>query len=268
MLRRLALVRPPSPRLAEGIVTHVERSTPDIGLARRQWEDYREALEAGGWAIVEAPAVDDCPDGVFIEDQVVVYGDLAVLCRSGAPERRREQDGLESLLTGLGYRITRIEEPGLLDGGDVLKHGGMVWVGVAEKGGRSDHDGVRQLGEALAPLGAQVRAVPLEGVLHLKSAVTALPDGRILAGPSVSPIITRWPGWTDQDGGTDPVLAVPEDSGAHVVILGSDHVLLADSAPRTAQVLRELGWRVTTVGISEFEKLEGCVTCLSVRLRG
>ncbi len=268
MLRRLALLRPPSTRVAQGIVTHLERSPVDPSLARRQWEDYRAAFEANGWQTVQAPSRDDCPDGVFVEDQVLVYGDLAVLCRSGAPERRAEQEGLDVLLAGLGYRLARIEAPGTLDGGDVLKHDGQVWVGDAGPAGRSNPEGVRQLSQLLTPMGATVRAVPLDGVLHLKSAVTALPDGRILAGPSVSGVTTQWLGWPVDETGRSPLLAVPEDSGAHVVSLGPDTVLLAASAPQTAQLLTGLGWRVVLVDIGEFEKLEGCVTCLSVRLRG
>lgn len=271
MLRRLALIRPPSPRLAEGIVTHVSRSEVDLGLARRQWEDYRIALEANGWGIVEAPPVPFCPDGVFIEDQVVVYSDLAVMCRSGAPQRRSEQEGLGELLSGLGYRVARIEGLGTLDGGDVLKHDGRVWVGDAGPEGRSNAEGIAQLAALLAPLGAQVATVPLKGVLHLKSAVTALPDGRILAGPSLHEEIADWPGWASGSQSATPpasLLRVPEDSGAHVVLLGGDVLLLAASAAQTADLLTGLGWRVVAVDISEFEKLEGCVTCLSVRLRG
>lgn len=271
MLRRLALVRPPSPRLADGIVTHLSRSDVDLGLARRQWEGYRTALAANGWGIVEASATPLCPDGVFIEDQVVVYGDLAVLCRSGAPERRAEQDGLDELFAGLGYRVARIEAPGTLDGGDVLKHDGRVWVGDAGPDGRSNAEGVAQLAALLAAFGANVIPVPLRGVLHLKSAVTALPDGRILAGPSLHDDTAGWPGWAlGSRAGIPPssLLRVPEDSGAHVVLLGGEVVLLAASAPQTADLLTGLGWRVVTVDIGEFEKLEGCVTCLSVRLRG
>lgn len=271
MFRRLALMRPPSPQLADGIVTHVSRSEVDLGLARRQWEGYRLALEANGWGIVEAPAVPYCPDGVFIEDQVLVYGDLAVMCRSGAPERRGEQEGLEDLLASLGYRVARIERPGTLDGGDVLKHDGRIWVGDAGRAGRSNAEGIAQLAALLGPWGTEVSAVPLDGVLHLKSAVTALPDGRILAGPGLHAVTAAWWERTGAHSGSTShhvLLRVPEDSGAHVVLLGGDTVLLAASAPQTADLLTGLSWRVVTVDISEFEKLEGCVTCLSVRLRG
>ncbi len=268
MLRRLALVRQPSPRLADGIVTHVDRASVDPDRAGEQWVAYVRAMQANGWDIIQAPPTPDCPDGVFVEDQVFVYGDLAVLCRSGAPARRAEQNGLADLLRDVGYRVAQIQAPGLLDGGDVLKHDGQVWVGAAGPSGRSNAAGVAQVADLLAPLGARVESVPLAGVLHLKSAVTAVPDGRILAGPKLSAITANWPGWGTTATGVSRLLPVPEDCGAHVVILAPDTVLLAASAPRTAELLTGLGLRVVTVDISEFEKLEGCVTCLSVRLRG
>ena len=147
-----ALVRRPSPRLAEGLLTHLDRTPVDADLALRQWEGYVAALADEGWDITEVAAAEDCPDSAFVEDTVVVYGDLAVISRPGAVERRPETAGTEQTLAGLGYRIARIEEPGTLDGGDVLKHDGKVWVGL---GGRTNQAGVDQLADLLSPLGAR-----------------------------------------------------------------------------------------------------------------
>jgi dimethylargininase len=254
--RRLALVRRPSPRLADGIVTHIERSGHvDPDLALRQWQEYCDVLVRRGWSVVQAPPVDDCPDGVFIEDQVVVHGDVAVLCRSGAPERRGERAGVRESVEAQGYRVVAIEDPGTLDGGDVLKHGGSVWVGT---GGRTNRAGVEQLRAALTGHRVEVVPVPVSKVLHLKSAVTALPDGSIIGFP---PLVDDPAVW-------DRFVPVPEEAGAHVVLLGGMSVLMSAAAPRTARLLEGMGHDVTVVDISEFEKLEGCVTCLSVRLRG
>jgi dimethylargininase len=201
------------------------------------------------------PPADDCPDAVFVEDTVVVYGDLAVISRPGADERKPETAGTEETLAGLGYRIARIEEPGTLDGGDVLKHGGVVWVGM---GGRTNASGLEQLAALLAPLGARVVGVPVARVLHLKSAVTALPDGTVIG---FEPLVDDPSVW-------DAFLPVPEEAGSHVVLLDGSTVLMSTSAPVTRALFEERGLRVVAVDISEFEKLEGCVTCLSVRLRG
>ncbi|MGP7997815.1 MAG: dimethylargininase [Streptosporangiaceae bacterium] len=248
------LVRAPSSKLAEGIVTHIRRSPVDVALARGQHAAYADALAACGWMIMQAPAAEDCPDSVFIEDAVVVCEDLAVLTRPGARPRRAEVAGVATIIGSLGLRTAAIQTPGTLDGGDVLQAGHTVYVG---RGGRTNGAGIRQLRALLAPLDRTVIAVPLSNVLHLKSAVTALPDGTFLLLPQLVPA-----------GLFPAVRPVEEDSGCHVVPLGADRVLIAASAPRTAQLLDDIGFTPVVVDISEFEKLEGCVTCLSVLLPG
>jgi dimethylargininase len=250
-----ALIRRPSPRLAEGLITHIERVPVDVELAARQWQQYVDALAEAGWTCVEVPPVDDCPDGVFVEDTMVVFRDLAVIARAGANERRPEAAEAERAVAAQGYRVANITEPGTLDGGDILKIGSTVYAGL---GGRTNQAGIDQLRRFLEPLGAEVVAVPVSKVLHLKSAVTALPDGTVIG---YQPL-------TDDPGAFPKFLAVPEEAGAHVVLLGEGRLLMAASAPKSAELFRELGYTPVVVDISEFEKLEGCVTCLSVRLRG
>jgi dimethylargininase len=254
MQARRALVRRPSPRLADGLVTHVERTAVDLDLARMQWEGYVGALHGAGWETIEVPPADDCPDGVFVEDTVVMYGDRAVIARPGADERKPETAGTAELLRGLGYDMVTIEAPGTLDGGDVLKHGGTVWVKV---GGRTNQAGFDQLAAYLEPYDATVVGVPVRKVLHLKSAVTALPDGTVVGYEPLVDDPATWPEF----------LAVPEESGSHVVLLGDDTVLMSADAPLSQALFEERGLDVVAVDISEFIKLEGCVTCLSVRLR-
>ena len=248
-----ALVRRPGPRLGEGIVTHLERRPVDVDLAHAQWSAYVTALEEAGWETVEAPPADESPDGVFVEDAVVVYEHVAVVARPGVESRRSETVGVEAALAELGYAVERIEEPGTLDGGDVLKIRDTVHVGLS---GRTNAEGARQLRELLAPLGATVVEVPVEGVLHLKSAVTALPDGSILGHPPLVPEAFR-----------REFVVVSEVSGAHVVLLRGGKVMLAADCPRTAELVAARGYDPVVVDISEFQKREGCVTCLSVRLR-
>jgi dimethylargininase len=236
-------------------VSHLARVPVDLGVARRQWNGYVDALRAEGWETIEVAPAEDCPDAVFVEDTVVVYGDLAVICRPGADERKPETAGTEAALASLGYRIARIDEPGTLDGGDVLKHAGVVWVGLS---GRTNASGIEQLSELLRPLGAQVVPVPISRVLHLKSAVTALPDGTVVG---FEPLVDDPALWSS-------FLEVPEEAGAHVVVLDRSTVLMSTSAPASRALFESRGLRVVAVDISEYEKLEGCVTCLSVRLRG
>ena len=249
-----ALVRPPSTRLADGIVTHIERRPIDIALARTQWAAYVEALRGVGWHIHEIDARDDCPDSVFVEDTVVMIGDMAVIARPGSDSRKPEVDAVESAVRTLGCRIERIVAPGTLDGGDVLKVGSTIYVG---RGGRTNAEGIAQLTALAEPSGATVITVPVTKVLHLKSAVTALPDGTIIGWDPAVDNASIFPNYR----------SMPEESGAHVVVIDDHRILMAADAPQSAALLEQLGYEVIRVDISEFIKLEGCVTCLSVRLR-
>ncbi|RGE19294.1 dimethylargininase [Leucobacter sp. wl10] len=253
-MSQIALVRRPSPLLDDGIVDHIEKVAVDLDRARDQWRGYVDALEAHGWQTIEVDPADDCPDSVFVEDTVVMFRNVAVISRPGADSRKPETDGTRRALEALGCPIAEIREPGTLDGGDVLKVGDTVYVG---RGGRTNAEGIAQLRRILAPLGGTVVAVPVTKVLHLKTAVTALPDGTVIG----------YPDFVDNPAIFDRFLPVPEPHGTAIVCLGGSELLISASAPQTAELLRDLGYGVTEVAISEFEKLEGCPTCLSVRVR-
>jgi dimethylargininase len=197
---------------------------------------------------------DDLADSVFVEDTVVMLGNLAVISNPGADSRKPETEATEKALRDLGFTIERIVEPGALDGGDVLKVGKTVYVG---RGGRTNGEGIRQLRAIAATRGYNVIAVPVTKALHLKTAVTALPDGTVIGYP---PLV-------DDPRVFERFLPVPEAHGTAVVELAPDTLVMSSAAPKSADLFRELGYNVITVDISEFEKLEGCVTCLSVRLR-
>lgn len=248
------MVRRPSPQLASGELTHLERVGVDAALAAEQWEQYVEAFRSRGWMVVEVDPADDHPDGVFIEDALVSFGDLVVLGRSGAESRRGEADTARSAVSALGLRLAGIEEPGTLDGGDVLKLGRTVYVGDS---GRTNAAGIAQLRALLEPLGRSVVEVPVTKVLHLKSGLTALPDGTVIGVESL----------VDDPGVFADFLPVPEAHGTAVVVMDPTTVIMSADAPRTSALLRERGLTVVTTPVTEFEKLEGCVTCLSVRLR-
>jgi dimethylargininase len=237
--------------MAEGITTHIDRVPADPTLAARQHDAYVDAVADAGWTIREMPPADELPDCAFVEDTVVVFGDLAVLARPGAIERRAEVAGAHEAVRSLGLAVARIEDPGMLDGGDILQVGRTVYVG---RGGRTNAEGIRQLRRHAATRGRAVVPVRLQRVLHLKSAVTALPDGTFIASDlslfDPAPFPTMRP--------------VPEDAGSHVIPVGGGTIIMAASAPRSAEMFDDLGFDVITVDIGEFEKREGCVTCLSV----
>jgi dimethylargininase len=235
-------------------LTHIERQPVDVDLALRQWHGYVDALAAHGWEIVEVPPADDCPDAVFVEDTMVVMDDVAVMALPGAEPRRPEIEGAEAAVRALGYRVEHIFEPATLEGGDVLKVGRTVYVGL---GTRTNALGATELRSVLGALDATVVTVPHTRALHLKSAVTALPDDTFVGHPDYVDDPTVFPRF-------EPV---PEPTGAQVVLLGDGGLLMSADAPETAARYRELGYDPVPVDITEFEKLEACVTCLSVRLR-
>ncbi len=258
-MRRHLLVRRPSPRLAAGELTHLDRASVDVGLALAQWEGYVDAFRTQGWLVIELEPADEHPDGVFVEDTVVVFDGLAVLTSPGTPTRVGEvastERGVADLVAaGLPLEVARIEPPGHLDGGDVLRVGRVAYVGQSA---RTDAEGIAQLRALIEPRGWTVTAVPVTRVLHLKSAVTALPDGTVIG----------WPRNVDDPGIFPEFLPVPEEHGSAVVNLGAERILMSADAPRTAKLLAARGLAVERVPLSEFEKLEGCVTCLSVRVR-
>lgn len=250
---RNALVRAVSPRLADAELTHLDRTPVDVPRARAQHQAYCRALTDLGVAIVLAPPAPDHPDGVFVEDALVVVDGLGIVTRPGAASRRGEVASIATLLGGLGLRRGEVTAPGTLDGGDVLQVGRTAYVG---RSSRTNDQGIEQLRALLAPSGRRVVPVEVPGALHLKTAATALPDGTVLAVPDRVDTAAF-------DG--REVVAAPEPAGADVLLLG-DTVVLSASAPRTAEVVAARGWPVVTVEIDEFERLEAGPTCLSVLL--
>lgn len=255
MVSQKALVRRPSTRLHEGIVDHIERVPVDYELAVEQWEWYVALLRRYGWETMEVARADDCPDSVFVEDTMVVYKNVAMISRPAAASRRPEIVDAERTIQQFGYAIDRIQEPGTLDGGDVLKVADLMYVG---RSARTNAAAVAQMRRTFEPLGVTVMEVPVNKVLHLKSAATALPNGSVIGYLSALDDASIFANF----------IPVPEPSGAHVVLLGGNRLLMAASAPRSAELFAGLGYEPIVVDISEYEKLEGCVTCLSVRLRG
>jgi len=250
----IALVRAPASSLASGLVTHLTRKRVNLDLADAQWDAYVETLQECGWRIVEVDARDDLADSVFVEDTAVILGNTAVITSPGAPERVDETTGTEGALRALGMRIERIEKPGTLDGGDVLVVDNTVYVGRST---RTNAEGIRQLRVLARRQGLTVTAVPVSRALHLKTAASALPDGTIIGYAKALDNVSLF----------SRFLPVPEPQGANVLIVDPTTVMMSAAAPKSAALVRDFGYRVISVEMSEFEKLEGSVTCLSVLIR-
>jgi dimethylargininase len=250
-----AIVRAVSPRLAEGELTHRERVAIDLRRAIEQHAAYVALLRKHGLRIIEAPAAPEYPDGLFVEDVLVIVDGHAILTRPGALSRRGEVDSVEPLIRELGLSLERIVAPGSLDGGDVLVTQRHVLVGRST---RSNEAAITQLAALAACAGREVLGVDVHAVLHLKSAVTLLPDGALIAAPDFVDVrYLQSLGYS--------VREAPEPSGADVLCLDRTVVLPAD-APATAALLRARGHELTSIDISELQKLEAGVTCMSVLL--
>jgi dimethylargininase len=248
-----ALVRELSPRIVDAELTHLSRDPIDPTLATEQHGAYLGLLASLGLDLVHLPPLGQHPDGVFVEDTVVVVDGTAVLARPGVASRRGEVASVRTPLEQRGLDVLEISAPATLDGGDVLQVGDTVFVGLSR---RTNAAAVEQLTGLLAPLGRTVVPVPVSGVLHLKTGATALPDGTIVAVPGSMPSGAF---------GRREVIAAQEPAGGDVLLVG-EVVVMSAAAPRTAETIAARGFAVEAVDISELEKAEAGVTCLSVLL--
>jgi dimethylargininase len=247
-----AITRDVSDALERCELTHLARTPIDVARARRQHEAYESLLEDAGCRVTRLPGGDDMADSVFVEDIAVVYDEVAVITRPGAVSRRRETPALAEALAPI-RPLCRIEAPATLDGGDVLTVGRSVFVGRTS---RTNDAGIRQLRAALTRLGYTVAAVDVTGCLHLKSAVTAIDEKRL--------VINR--AWVDRDAfrGFDLNDIEPtEPFAANVLRIGS-RVMMGDAFPRTRTRLEKAGVEIVAIDLSETAKAEGGVTCCSL----
>ena len=250
--RLIAVTQLPSPRLQQGERTFVGDEPIDAALALRQHEAYRDALRRCGAEVIVLDANLACPDGVFVEDTAIVLDDVAVMMSMGAASRRGETAAIEAELSR--WRpIARVRLPATIDGGDVVRAGHVLYVGRSP---RTNDAGIAALRSIVAPFGYAVAPVPVTGCLHLKTACSALPDGRFLVNAD----------WIDASALPDSTL-MPVPSGepwaGDVLVIG-DRIVLSDAFPRTAALLGAAGAEVIPVSVSEFAKAEGGVTCLSL----
>lgn len=266
MSENILLLREPSAKLAEGQVSHIadQRDAVDPARSVAQWQGYAQVFERQGWTLRHV-APTDAPDGVFIEDQLVFFagsleggkdGGLLMQCSPGSAPREPEVAGSltagQALADELGLGFARLTPPATLDGGDILKleDRKLVFVGVSARTNEAARNDLRAL---LTPRGYTVVPVPVNKALHLKSAVTALPDGTIIG---YDPIVDEEAKQVFSRAGLE-YLAVPEEHGVAVVVLGPKEVVMSADAPATKALWESRGLTVHTADIGDFEKLEG-----------
>lgn len=237
-------------------LTHLPRVAIDVGLAIAQHELYEQALRAAGVEVTRLAAHDELPDCVFIEDTAVVVDELAVVSRPGSASRRNEVDSVREALAS-HRTVSSIEAPATLDGGDVLVLEREVLVGLTH---RTNLSGMQQLRALLSPFGYAVRAVPVRGCLHLKSAVTRAGARTLVANPSwFDPALV--PGW-------EVVPVDPREPFAGNVLWLGRTIIVAEAFARTNEALaRATDSELVVVAAGELAKAEGGVTCCSIVLR-
>jgi dimethylargininase len=250
----IALLREVSPRLARCELSYLERAVIDVPRAQRQHAAYAAELAALGCRLEWLEPLPQHADGVFVEDTAVVLPEVAVVARPGAASRRGEAESTASALAR--HRpLRRIVGPGCLDGGDVVRIGRELYVGASQ---RTNAAGTGQLAAALAPWGYRVQEVAMRDCLHLKSAVTFIPPDVLLVNPA----------WVDPPAfGTHRVIAVADGEAFAANTLSLEGVTLISAAfPATRRALEEAGIATRALDVSELQKAEAALSCLSLIL--
>ncbi len=253
---RVALTREVSSAIASCELTHLDRQAIDVDKARDQHAQYEACLRKLDCRVERLPAASHLPDGVFVEDTALVLDELAVILRPGVESRRPETASVAEVLDR--YRSLHfIEDPGTLDGGDILQLGKTLYVGHMK---RSNVEGVEQLRSILKGFGYEVRGVDIEHCLHLKSALTRIGESQVLINPD----------WVDAGAfqGVDMVKVDPAEAMAANALLIGEELVFPKAYPQTGARLEKLGFKVNWVDASELAKAEGALTCCSLVFSG
>jgi dimethylargininase len=247
-----AITRAVSPAIVHCELSFIDRKPIDLARAQEQHRAYEKLLEKLGANVVSLPAERELPDSMFVEDPAIVLDELAVILPLGTETRRREAPSLAQALSKF-RKLEYVTLPGTLEGGDVLRIGRKLFVGLTK---RSNTEGIRQLAAILAPHNYEVLAVPVTGCLHLKSAITSLGRNTLLANrPWFDSAAFAGYEWID----VDPA----EPHAANALALG-DTIIFPASFPRTRARIEARGFHVTPLDISELQKAESGLTCSSL----
>lgn len=248
----VALTREVSPRISECELTFIERQVIDYARAVEQHSQYRQLLRSLGAKVVELPSDERCPDCCFLEDTALVLDEMAVVTRPGSEARRREVEGVAPTIVKF-REVVRIDAPGMLEAGDVLRLGRKLFVGIST---RTNQQGIEMLRGAVQPYGYEVVGIPMKRALHLKSVCTALDDHTVLADKRH---------FDPAEFSKYELIEVPaEESMAANVLRINGVICLHAGFRRTLGLLQDRGFDTRTVDVSEFLKAEAGLTCMSI----
>jgi dimethylargininase len=247
-----AITRAVSPVMVHCELSFIDRKPVDLAIAQDQHHSYEMLLEKLGARVLSLPAEPALPDSMFVEDPAIVLDELAVILPLGTESRRPEAASLAKALSSF-RKLAYVTLPGTLEGGDVLRIGSKLFVGLTR---RTNAEGIRQLAAILAPHSYEVIAVPVTGCLHLKSAVTHIGGNTLLANRAwfdTAPFAAY--DWID----VDPA----EPHAANALAFGGT-IIFPASFPFTRARLQAQGFHVTPIDISELQKAESGLTCSSL----
>lgn len=253
---RHAITRLPAHTFSQGI-SSANLGQPNIDLATLQHQSYVAALQNAGLRCFVLPASPDFPDSVFVEDTAVVNNDFAVISRPGADSRRGEIDEMKVELENYFQNVDQIQPPGTLDGGDICLAGNHFFIGVSH---RTNPAGAQQLADIVNKSGFTSELIDIRqmaGILHLKSSVNFLGEDTLLLDPRMQnhPAFQRF-----------KRLIVPADEVYAANCLRVNEVVLVPAGfPGTMEILDKAGFHTVTVNVSEYQKMDGGLSCLSLR---
>jgi dimethylargininase len=248
-----AITRKVSSALAKCELSFIDRRPIDLEKARAQHSEYEALLSKLGAWLISLPEDPELPDSMFVEDPAVVLDEVAVICAMGTESRRKEAPTIAAALEKI-RKLAHVKLPGTLEGGDVLRVGKKVFVGITA---RSNPEGIRQFAVILDHYGYDVTAVRVSGCLHLKSAVTSLGGDSLLANRA-------WFDWSRMSSGLEWVDVDPSEPHAGNALAVGNSVIMPASFPKTRATVELRGFPVMPLDISELQKAEAGLTCSSL----
>ena len=248
-----AIVRQPALSMIKGITT-ADLGIPDINLAQQQYKDYVDALRSCGLEIIQLESDEEYPDSVFVEDTAVLTADMAIITNPKPESRKGEIREIESLLRDIHPNLSKINSPGTIEGGDVLQVEDRFYIGMSE---RTNASGADQFTEILEENSYQGIKTPMENLLHLKTGVSYLGENTIVLYGSLvdEPLVDSF----------NKIVIQKDEAYAANCIRVNDYVLMPKGYPKAQSIIEKAGFLTILLGMSEFRKLDGGLSCLSLR---
>ena len=248
-----AIARKPGNNFAQGLTTAVGAKPPQYELLLKQHETYLETLKSCGLEVAILDPLPDYPDAYFVEDTAVVTPDVAVITNPGAETRKGEEESMVPVLANF-RKIKSIQAPGTVDGGDVLQVGKHFLIGLSQ---RTNKEGAGQLGHILESFGNTWVTIPVGAGLHFKSSVNFVGKNTLLITPDFAEC--------EQLNGYDKIVVDEADAYAANTLLVNGYLLTPAGFPDTRKQLEVLGFKIIELETSEVHKMDGGLTCMSIR---